>query len=111
MSRKRPPRAARIRTIVLQRRLSIAQSAELHGILCGSLAEGAPLRVDASQVEEIDTAILQLLASLWRTCAERGVECRWQGISDPVRRAAALIGMDATLETAGVAAAAGQADS
>lgn len=49
--------------------------------------------VDGTRVEEIDTAILQLLASLWRTCLERGIACTWHGASDALRQAAALIGL------------------
>lgn len=108
MSRKKARSAAKGSIIVLDARLSIARSAELHGELRARLEEGAPILIDGSQVEEIDTAILQLLASLWRTCAERGVECKWRGPSDALRRAAALIGIEPMLGMGTAGPAAGQ---
>lgn len=71
--------------------VTIVHAAALHRTLSEHLASGQPLRVDGSRVEEIDTAILQLLASLWRSSAERGSACTWAGVSEPLRRAAALI--------------------
>lgn len=79
--------------VQLDARLSIVQAAGLHGTLLAHLAEGAPVEVDGSRVEEIDTAILQLLASLWRTAQERGIACSWLGASEALRRAATLLGV------------------
>ncbi|HLW22968.1 MAG TPA: STAS domain-containing protein [Steroidobacteraceae bacterium] len=80
-------------TIVLEERVTIAQAAELHRSLCASFANGAAIAVDGSRVGEIDTAVLQLLASLWRSCQHRGTDCVWQGASTSLRRAANLIGL------------------
>lgn len=100
MSKKKPPRSARPKAkaprpsrIVLDDRLNIVQAAALHRILVKRLAEGRPLVVDGTRVEEIDTAILQLLTSLWRTGAERGIACTWDGASQALRRTAALVGV------------------
>ena len=73
--------------------MSIVQAAGLHGSLLARLAHGGPIEIDGTRVEEIDTAILQLLTSLWRTGQERGFNCSWTGASDALRRTAGLIGV------------------
>ena len=85
----------------LDSRLTIAQAADLHRSLAARLADGEPLVLDGSRVEEIDTAVLQLLASLWRTARERGIPCAWLTASDALRHAAALIGVAEALHFAG----------
>jgi anti-anti-sigma regulatory factor len=98
VSRKKPPRAhgpkrRQAACVELDARLDIAQAAELHRALRAHLAKGGPVTVDGTRVEEIDTAMLQLLASLWRTSGERGIACRWKGASGALRRTATLLGM------------------
>lgn len=99
MSKKKPSRAAKAASakqpapIELDERMTIVQAAELHRTLVARLAQGAAIVIDGTRVEEIDTAVLQLLASLWRTGAERGVACTWRGASDTLRQTADLIGM------------------
>jgi anti-anti-sigma regulatory factor len=85
----------------LDSRLTIAQAADLHRSFAARLADGGPVVLDGSRVEEIDTAVLQLLASLWRTARERGIPCAWQAASDALRHAAALIGVAEVLHFAG----------
>lgn len=100
---KRKPRTAKSARVTrpapidLDPRLTIAQAAGLHGSLLARLSDGGPIVVDGSRVEEIDTAILQLLTSLWRTGADRGIACSWQGASNALRDTAALIGVAETL--------------
>jgi anti-anti-sigma regulatory factor len=84
----KPPDSVR-----LDARMTIVQAASLHNSLLTLLAAGGPIAIDGTRVEEIDTAILQLLASLWRTAAERGFACSWTGVSDGLRRTANLLGM------------------
>lgn len=105
MSKRPPPRKAhkarlkqpaaprQPQRIQLEARMSIVQAAGLHGTLLARLADGAPVEIDGSRVEEIDTAILQLLTSLWRTGQERGIACSWFGASEALRRTAALVGV------------------
>jgi anti-anti-sigma regulatory factor len=90
VSKKRIPRG---KSIHLDARMTILQAAGLHSLLLARLAGGGAIVIDGTRVEEIDTAILQLLASLWRTGTERGVACSWAGVSDALRRTANLIGM------------------
>jgi anti-anti-sigma regulatory factor len=79
--------------VQLDARMTIVQAASLHSSLLTQLDAGGPIAIDGTRVEEIDTSILQLLASLWRTAAERGFACSWTGVSDGLRRTANLVGM------------------
>ena len=99
MSKKKPARAASLKRakqaapIELDVRMTIVQAADLHRTLLARLALGKAVVVDGTRVEEIDTAMLQLLASLWRTCLERGIACTWLGASDALRQTAHLVGL------------------
>jgi anti-anti-sigma regulatory factor len=99
VSRKKPPRAAkasnttRPELVELDARMTIVNAADLHRRLLTRLEQGAAVVVDGSRVEEIDTSILQLLVSLWRTASQRGVACAWAGSSNALRQSADLIGV------------------
>jgi anti-anti-sigma regulatory factor len=93
MTKRKPARVTKSPPIELDVRLTIVQAAELHRTLVARVASGGPVAIDGSRVEEIDTSMLQLLASLWRTSKERGISCTWHGVSDVLRRRAALIGV------------------
>lgn len=99
MSRKKAPRAAKparakqSARVELDARTTIVQAADLHRTLLARVSQGEAVVVDGTRVEEIDTAILQLLTSLWRTCVERGIACTWHGASDALRQTAALVGV------------------
>jgi anti-anti-sigma regulatory factor len=92
-SPKRPASPQPPECIQLDARMTIVQAAGLHATLLARLAHGGPVEVDGTRVEEIDTAILQLLTSLWRTGRERGFACSWTGASDALRRMAGLVGV------------------
>ena len=87
-----PPRREPL-PIELDPLLTIVQAAALHRTMVARLEEARPVIVDGTRVEEIDTAVLQLLTSLWRTGQERGIACTWHGASDALRRTAALVGL------------------
>jgi anti-anti-sigma regulatory factor len=107
VSRKKTPRkpkqpraegpAAAPACVELAAQICIVQAADLHRLLVSRLAAAQPIEIDGSRVEEIDTAILQLLASLWRTAGDRGVACSWRGVSESLRYAANLIGVAGVL--------------
>jgi anti-anti-sigma regulatory factor len=105
VSKKKLPRSAKSthakqpKRVELDARLTIVQAADLHRALSARLAEGRHIVVDGTRVEEIDTAILQLLTSLWRTSQERGIACTWHGASDALRQTASLIGADDDLRS------------
>lgn len=100
MKKKRAPRPAKLGVIELPSRLTIAQSVELHRTLAKALGTGGPLCFDGSKVEEIDTAILQLLSSAWASASRCGVACKWQGTSATLRNSAMLIGVSEILKFA-----------
>jgi anti-anti-sigma regulatory factor len=79
--------------IELDARITIVQAADLHRLLLSRLAAGEPVVIDGTRVEEIDTAVLQLLTSLWRTAQDRGIACTWHGASEALRYTANLIGV------------------
>jgi anti-anti-sigma regulatory factor len=99
VSKKKPPRAAkatrakRPSPIELDVRMTIVNAGDMHRTLLARIAQGGSIVVDGTRVEEIDTAMLQLLTSLWRTCHERGIACAWQGASDALRQTANLVGV------------------
>jgi anti-anti-sigma regulatory factor len=93
VKKKKPVRQARRGALALPPRLSITHSMEWHRTLTERLGTGNALLIDGSQVEEIDTAMLQLLVSAWVNSAQQGIECRWQGTSPALLKAATLIGV------------------
>jgi ABC-type transporter Mla MlaB component len=97
----KPKRATRPAHVELDGRLSIAQAAGLHRTLLARLEQGEAIVIDGTRVEEIDTAILQLLTCLWRTGKERGIACTWHGASDALRHSAGLIGVADMLQLSG----------
>lgn len=89
----KPKRVSQPEHVELGSRMTIVQAADLHRALVARLADGGSIIVDGTRVEEIDTAILQLLTSLWRTAEERGTACTWHGASGVLRHTANLIGV------------------
>jgi len=96
--KKKKSRQAGAKVIELPSRLSIAQCMDLHRTLTACCTGDAPLHLDGSRVEEIDTAVLQLLVSAWLGGGKRGVERRWRGVSQALRHSATLIGVATTLQ-------------
>ena len=62
--------------VVLESTLTIADAAELHEALLGHVRATTPLVLDASDVEIVDTACLQVIAATFRTAAEKGIPVR-----------------------------------
>lgn len=79
--------------IVLESTLTVAESAELHEALLGHMQALTPLVIDASEVEMIDTAGLQLLAATIKTASEKGVPVRIDAPSECLVGAARQIGL------------------
>ena len=62
-----------------------------------AMAEGGDMIIDASKVERIDAAALQLLAALFRDSEHKGVKISWNNPSEPLKYAAKLTGLEAVL--------------
>ena len=93
MTRKQSARTSPAGQLELAAELTIAHAPELQRALKERLSLGGSLIIDATRVKQIDTAIMQLLVSSWRAGKQRGVVCSWAGVSDSMRRCAALIGV------------------
>lgn len=79
--------------IELSERLTIAEASALRDRFEAEIVPGEGVRIDASKVAEVDTAGLQLLLSVARTEGAIG----WVGVSEALRGAARLIGLDGPL--------------
>jgi anti-anti-sigma regulatory factor len=93
VTRKKTARTSPAGPIELAAELTIAHAADLQRALKQRLSLGGALIIDATHVKQIDTAIMQLLVSSWRAGKQRAVVCSWAGVSDCMRRSAALIGV------------------
>lgn len=74
---------------------------ELRTLLGEQLTRGLPMLLDASAIEEIDTAGVQLLVALSIDCMERGIPFCWKGRSTSTERAVARLGVAPLLESPG----------
>lgn len=72
--------------------------------LLGMLDAGSVV-LDGSQVERVDTAVLQLLVLFRREVAARGGTMSWREASGALGEAAALLGLAQTLELPALALA------
>lgn len=52
-----------------------------------------PVVLDASGVEKIDTAAIQVLAAFYKAASERGISVEWHDPSVAMRDSAGLLGM------------------
>jgi anti-anti-sigma regulatory factor len=93
VTRRKTARTSPAGQIELAAELTIAHAVDLQRALKERLSLGGALIIDATQVKQIDTAIMQLLVSSWRAAKQRGVVCSWAGVSDSMRRSAVLIGV------------------
>jgi anti-sigma B factor antagonist len=83
--------------LALGEALGIAEVAELRGRLRLALDLGA-LRLDASEVEQVDAAGVQLLCAAVRDAGRQGRAITWLGVSPRLRAAAQQLGLTAELE-------------
>jgi anti-anti-sigma regulatory factor len=75
----------------------IAQAEALRGRLAGLRELEVPLQLDASAVERVSTACLQLLVALFRERAEAGRDSALQAPSAPLAEAIVWLGLSASL--------------
>ena len=70
---------------------------DFKAMLQQSLAGGQAIVLDASKVERIDTAALQLLTALCQDSVTKGVEISWVNPSESLTYAAKLMGLESVL--------------
>lgn len=91
------PQAVEAGVVTLDSNVTIASARVLHEQLQTLLEQQTPISLDASGVERADAAALQLFCSLFRTAELQQLSCQWSGISDAMRQAALLCGLEQAL--------------
>jgi len=86
--------------ILLSADLGIETAADLQRQLLPSLQQVQPVLLDASRVQRLHTASLQVLCALFMHRQRSGLETRWAAVSDILRDAANHLGLAAALELA-----------
>ncbi len=85
-------------TVALFSHCTVKHAAGPKNELLQQLDEPAEVVIDATNLERIDTAIMQLLCAFVRERAERNLGVRWHGIPQALRDAARLLGVGTLLE-------------
>lgn len=80
---------------------TLAEAESLKTALTGLLEDPRTVTLDASAVQRVDTAALQLLAAFVRDRRLVGHDTRWRGADRTLEPAARLLGIDGVLELAG----------
>jgi phospholipid transport system transporter-binding protein len=73
--------------------LDISHAIQLRAELDRALSSRVPISLDASRVERVDTAAVQLLAVFCRSARDAGLKPRWHATSEAMREATALLGL------------------
>ena len=95
---ERPTAPDGVAAVVLPADCRIAAQVALKAQLLGVLEQGASVVLDASEVERVDTAALQLLVLLRRELQARDGTLDWRGASEAFNEAAGLLGLARILE-------------
>jgi anti-anti-sigma regulatory factor len=77
--------------------LTIALVQEYYGKLDKALSEERAVIIEASAVERIDAAMLQLFCAYRFAAQEKGLALRWKGVSEAVDSSARLLGVHAAI--------------
>ena len=76
---------------------TIIRAEELHKQMEDLLQTGHDVEVDASQIEQIDTSVLQLLLSFHQSLSQDGRSLSWKTPSEQTLASAKLLGLDTSL--------------
>jgi ABC-type transporter Mla MlaB component len=74
--------------------LEISKAQELYNILKQSLESALPIDIDASAVERVDAAVLQLLCAYMRDASACGKDVRWRKPAEAFIASARLLRLD-----------------
>ena len=83
---------------------TLREAAALRATCLAALEAAAAPVIDGRQVVHVDTAGLQVLVGFTIDCMERSLHFTWAGRSEPLAAAIRLLGLDALLESPGLAA-------
>lgn len=85
-------------TLELEDSLTIAEVSALQERLLLHVQAMDPLQIDACEVESVDAAGLQLIASAFKTAREKGLALSLTAVSETFLAAARQIGLDALFD-------------
>ncbi|MDQ8153731.1 MAG: STAS domain-containing protein [Gemmatimonadota bacterium] len=74
------------RTLILRDRVTIADAGDLHAEALRAAGCGTNVRIDASELQLLDTAAAQVLIALQGALATRGHQLEWSGIAEAPAR-------------------------
>lgn len=95
---KKSSKEATSTALALDADLRIAAAPALRDTLLAALASGGPVGIDGCAVAQVDTAALQLLAAFSRDARAAGRTVTWTGVSDPLQRGVAVLGLNSLIE-------------
>jgi ABC-type transporter Mla MlaB component len=76
---------------------TVKEAVALKQSLCAVVDNAEPVTLDASAVERVDTAILQLLCAFVRARVASNLSVLWQGEESPLFESARLLGLQQLL--------------
>ena len=79
--------------LVLESSMVINKAADFHKLLKEYVADGQVVEIDASKVEIIDTAMLQLLFSFASNLEKNGLEISWHKPTEILLNKASVLGL------------------
>ena len=79
--------------VVCSETLDITQAADMHAKLSDVLAARQPAMLDASAVQQADTAVLQVMCAFVSAAEAAKIPVTWQQPSEAFCRAAGLLGL------------------
>jgi anti-anti-sigma regulatory factor len=85
--------------IVLGPACTIREAAQLRSQLLAHAGKPGPYQIDASAVEAVDAAGVQVLVAFALDCLERNAGYRWTGRSPALEEAISVLGVSALLES------------
>ena len=83
--------------ITCESTVDINIAVDLHAHLKNALENKHVVEIDASEVQRVDTAILQVFLAYSQEAKLQGLQFCWQGVSDAFRSAAYLLGIEEEL--------------
>lgn len=86
-------------TITFPDNLTIGQITQIYEDLKPVIeGENEQLMINASAVDSIDTAGLQLLLRIKQVCVDKNISFSWDGVSDTVKQNSEKLGMNSALD-------------
>lgn len=78
--------------------LDVSMLSDFKTLLHQAAGQNSPIALDASQLERVDGAALQLMAAFFVEAQESGLSVTWRSPSDALKNAANLTGLDQILQ-------------